>query len=83
MMGQDRTRLAISSGPRPERRTIRTRAPTTTRTTGRTTTSPHRSTPLKARPNPPWSKHQDEQGYYWYNAETHDATYDDPHRAMG
>lgn len=28
----------------------------------------------------PWSQHQDEQGHlYWYNAETHDSTYDDPH----
>ena len=32
----------------------------------------------------PWSKHQDEQGYdYWYNAETHDSTYDDPHAVEG
>ena len=32
----------------------------------------------------PWSKHQDEQGYdYWYNAETHDSTYDDPHALQG
>ena len=32
----------------------------------------------------PWSKHQDEQGYdYWYNAETHDSTYDDPHQVQG
>ena len=83
MMGQDRTLLGISSGPRPERRTIRTKAPTTTPTTGRTTTNPHRSTPWKARPSRPWSKHQDEQGYatYRYNAETHDKhVYDDPTR---